>query len=117
MKPVTIILLLVIGFASGITAKMVGIGGGIIIVPAMVMRLGFTQLQAQGASLVLLLIPVGIMAVIHYYKNGLVDWRVVSTMSAAFLIGACIGSKLSLSIPEALVKKGFAALPFTPYKM
>ena len=108
----TIGLLIVVGLAAGILSGLVGVGGGIIIVPALVFFLGFTQLQAQGTSLGLLLLPVGIFAVINYYKAGHIDLKVVGIMSLAFVAGGFIGSKLALRIDQELIKKIFAVLLF-----
>jgi len=108
----TVSLLIVVGLAAGILSGLVGVGGGIIIVPALVFFLGFTQLQAQGTSLGLLLLPVGIFAVINYYKAGHIDLKVVGIMSVAFLAGGFIGSKLALRIDQELVKRIFAILLF-----
>jgi hypothetical protein len=105
MKPETILLLLSIGLASGLLSGMVGVGGGIIIVPALVFFLGFSQQAAQGTSLGLLLLPVGLLAVFNYYKQGYIDWKVVSIMCIAFVIGGWWGSKLALTIPEKNSKK------------
>jgi uncharacterized membrane protein YfcA len=114
----TISLLIVVGLAAGILSGLVGVGGGIIIVPALVFFLGFTQLQAQGTSLGLLLLPVGIFAVINYYKAGHIDLKVVGIMSLAFVAGGYIGSKLALRIDQEIIKKIFAILLFyTAFKM
>jgi uncharacterized membrane protein YfcA len=71
----TIIIVILTGLAAGILGGMVGVGGGIIIVPALVYFLAFSQHQAQGTSLALMLFPVGILGVINYYKKGYVDFR------------------------------------------
>ena len=110
MNAQTIVLLILVGLAAGALSGMIGIGGGIIIVPALVYVLGFSQLQAQGTSLGLLLLPVGILAVMNYYKEGYIDVKVVAIMCVAFIIGGWLGSKLSLSIPQETVKKIFAVL-------
>src|SRR5256885_12003269 len=112
MTTETILILTVIGLAAGILSGMVGVGGGIIVVPALVFALGFTQHQAQGTSLGLLLLPIGILAVINYYKQGYIDIRVVVIMSLAFILGAYLGSKFALSLPEEKVKKVFAIILF-----
>jgi len=106
----TLLLLAIIGLAAGVLSGMIGIGGGIIIVPALVLILGFTQQQAQGTSLGLLLLPVGILAVLNYYKQGYIDVKVVAIMSVTFILGGWLGSKLSLSLPQETVKKIFAAV-------
>ncbi|HNP20506.1 MAG TPA: sulfite exporter TauE/SafE family protein [Panacibacter sp.] len=110
MSAQTIMLLLVIGLLAGIISGLVGVGGGIIIVPALVLLLGFTQQQAQGTSLGLLLLPVGILAVWNYYQKGQVDIKIVLIMALAFTIGGWLGSKLALSISQADLKKVFAGV-------
>jgi uncharacterized membrane protein YfcA len=112
MNTETILLLLVIGLAAGILSGMVGVGGGLIIVPALVFFLGFTQHQAQGTSLGLLLLPVGILAVINYYNKGNIDIKVVAVMSIAFVLGGWIGSKIALSLSQESLKKIFAIFLF-----
>lgn len=105
-----LLLLILVGLAAGFLSGMIGIGGGIIIVPALVYVLGFSQLQAQGTSLGLLLLPVGILAVLNYYKAGHIDLKVVGIMSVTFIVGGWLGSKLSLSLPQETVKKIFAVI-------
>jgi hypothetical protein len=112
MNTETIVLLIIIGLAAGILSGLVGVGGGIIIVPALVFFLGFSQHEAQGTSLGLLLLPVGILAVINYYNKGFIDIRVVAIMCVAFVIGGWLGSKWSLSLPQDTVKKIFAVVLF-----
>lgn len=80
--------------------------------PALVFFLGFSQQQAQGTSLGLLLLPVGILAVISYYNKGYIDIRVVLIMAFAFVIGGWLGGKLALSLPETTVKRIFAVVLF-----
>lgn len=118
MDTTTIIAILMIGFAAGILSGMVGVGGGIIIVPALVFFLGFTQHEAQGTSLGLLLLPVGILAVINYYKAGAIDLKIVGLMAVTFVAGGYLGSKWSLMLPQETVKKVFAIFLFyTAFKM
>jgi len=103
-----VIILLLVGMLAGVLGGLVGIGGGIIIVPALVYFLGFSQLNAQGTSLALLVLPVGILGVIQYYKHGNVDFNIVLIIAAGFVFGSLIGSKISLSLPQDLVRKIFA---------
>lgn len=113
-----VLLLLIIGLCVGMLSGLIGIGGGIIVVPALVYFLGFTQHEAQGTSLGLLTLPVVFLAAMNYYKEGHIDVKVVGIMCAAFLIGGWLGSKISLSIPEATVKKIFGViLIYTALKM
>lgn len=107
-----ILLLVLIGLAAGILSGLVGVGGGIIVVPALVFFLSFSQPQAQGTSLGLLLLPVGILAVLNYYKQGYIDFRVIGIMAVAFVIGGWLGSKWALSLPEVTVKRIFAIILF-----
>ncbi len=110
MTTQTVLLLVIIGLAAGVLSGMIGIGGGIIIVPALVFVLGFTQKEAQGTSLGLLLLPVGILAVLNYYKQGYIDIKVVAIMCVSFVLGGWLGSKISLSLPQETVKKIFAVV-------
>ena len=107
-----VLLLVLIGLAAGILSGLVGVGGGIIIVPALVFFLGFTQQQAQGTSLGLLLLPVGILAVLNYYNKGQIDLKVVAIMAITFVVGGWLGSKWALALPEKTVKKIFAIILF-----
>jgi uncharacterized protein len=108
MTLLTVLFLVIVGLAAGALSGMVGIGGGIIIVPALVYILGFSQLQAQGTSLGLLLLPVGFLAVMNYYKQGYIDIKVVLIMCVTFVIGGWLGSKITLALPQETVKKIFA---------
>jgi uncharacterized protein len=104
-----ILILLVVGLAAGFLSGMVGVGGGIIIVPALVYFLGFSQHAAQGTSLFMLLLPTGFFAVMNYYQKGYVDWKVALIIASSFLVGGFLGSKLSISIDQNTIKKIFAA--------
>ena len=113
-----ILILSLIGLAAGMLSGLIGVGGGIIVVPALVYFLGFSQYQAQGTSLGLLLLPVGILAVMNYYDKGQIDIKVVGIMAIAFIVGGWLGSKLALSISETIVKRIFAVILFyTAFKM
>ena len=113
-----VIILILIGLSAGILSGLVGVGGGIIVVPALVFFLGFSQYQAQGTSLGLLLLPVGILAVASYYNKGHIDIKVVCIMAIAFVIGGWLGSRLALSISLIAVKRIFAVILFyTAFKM
>jgi uncharacterized membrane protein YfcA len=110
MEPTTVLALVLIGVAAGVLSGFVGVGGGIIIVPALMWALGFTQHQATGTSLAVLLLPVGILAVWNYHKAGNLDWRAALIIGATFVVGAYFGSKLSLTLPPATVKKVFGGV-------
>jgi uncharacterized protein len=106
----SVIIVILIGVAAGMLSGLVGIGGGLVIVPALVYFLGFSQHTAQGTSLAMILLPVGIFAVIFYYKQGHVDLKVVWLLAAGFIIGSIAGSKVALNLPQETVKKMFAIL-------
>lgn len=108
MTAATFVLLLLVGLAAGFLSGLVGIGGGVIIVPALVLLLGFSQKLAQGTSLGILLLPVGILAVIQYYKQGYLNVQFVAVVSLAFILGSFLGSKLALSLSDEKMKKIFA---------
>lgn len=103
----TILILLCVGLAAGMLSGLVGVGGGIIIVPALVFFMGMTQHEAQGTSLAVLLLPVGILAVVAYYKAGYVDLKSTALMASTFVIGGYFGAKLAIHIDQQMVKKIF----------
>jgi uncharacterized membrane protein YfcA len=102
--------LLIIGAITGIMAGMLGIGGAIIMIPALVYILGFSQTMAQGTSLAVMLPPIGIFAAYNYYKAGQANIKFALILAAAFIIGSYFGSKFALTIPQAILKKIFAIL-------
>ena len=106
----TIIILLIIGAAAGMLGGLVGIGGGIIIVPALIYFLGKNQLQAQGISLALIMFPVGILGVMQYYKQGHVDFSIVLILAIGFIAGSFLGSKIAMNLPQDIIRKLFACL-------
>jgi uncharacterized membrane protein YfcA len=106
----TILILLIIGAAAGMLGGLVGIGGGIIIVPALIYFLGKSQLQAQGISLALIMFPVGILGVMQYYKQGHVDFSIVLILAIGFIVGSFLGSKIAMDLPQDIIRKMFACL-------
>lgn len=107
----TILLLALTGLAAGFLGGMVGVGGGIIMVPMMVFAIGVDQKTAQGTSLAVMLIPISIgVAVYNYYKQGHINIGYALVIAAFFAVGGFFGSRLALSIDQNLVKKIFAVL-------
>ena len=102
--------LVLIGLAAGILIGLVGIGGGLVMVPAMVWLLGYSQHQAQGTSLAVLMLPVVFLAARDYYKAGHIDTKVVGVIAAAFVIGGFFGGKWALALPADQLKKIFGVV-------
>lgn len=103
-----IIILLLMGLAAGLLSGFLGIGGGIIVIPALVFFLGYSQQMAQGTSLAFLLPPIGLLAVYNYYKVGQVDLKAAAIMCITFIVGSYFSSKVATQIPEQFLKKAFA---------
>jgi len=107
-----VIMIILIGLFAGFVGGSLGLGGGIIIVPALVFLMGFSQHFAQGTSLVVLLFPVGIFAVYNYYKVGMIDWKVAWILMIAVVVGSYFGSLISIHLPDSLLKKAFGVFIF-----
>lgn len=104
----TLLILIAIGLVAGIFSGIVGLGGGIIIIPALIYILGLSQKEAQGTSLALMLPPIGLLAAINYYKAGAINLKFALVIALAFLIGGYLGSKVALSLTDQTLKKIFA---------
>ena len=102
-----ILLCLIIGLVAGTLSGLLGIGGGIIIVPALVFIFGMSQHQAQGTTLALMVPPIGLLAAWTYYKEGHVDLKIAALICLGFFLGGLIGASLSLDLSEAVLKKCF----------
>jgi len=125
-KPMTgqlILIIIIIGIAAGMLSGLVGIGGGIILVPAVVYFLNYTQHQAQGTSLGVLTFPVVLVAFLKYYQECKamgtpIDWKIIALLAIGFVVGAYFGSALALRINQSMLKKIFAViLLYTAFKM
>lgn len=118
-----VITLAIIGLAAGTLSGLVGVGGGIIIVPALVFFLNYTQHQAQGTSLGVLTFPVVILAFLKYYSGSRqlgapIDMSVIGVLAIAFVVGGYFGSHIALKVEQDLLKKIFAiVLLFTAFKL
>lgn len=110
MTTTMILLLVIIGLITGAFAGMLGIGGAIIMVPALVYIMGLGQQAAQGTSLAVMLPPIGIIAAYNYYKAGQVNLKFALILAVFFIIGSYFGSRLSLSLPENTLRKIFGIL-------
>ena len=107
-----LLILVIVGLLAGALSGFVGVGGGIIIVPAMIYFMNMNQMQAQGVSLALLMLPVGILGVMNYYKAGHIQFSYVLIMAVGFVLGNYFGSKYAMRVPEHKIKFFFALLMF-----
>jgi uncharacterized membrane protein YfcA len=113
MTPITILLLILIGLFAGAMSGFVGIGGGVIIVPSLFYLMGLSQHEAQGTSLILMLPPIGILAVMNYYRAGQINTTTIwygVIIAIAFIVGGYFGSRLSLKLNANVVKLVFGVL-------
>jgi len=112
MTITTVLALILIGLLAGILSGLVGVGGGIIMVPLFVIFLGLTQHNAQGLSLAVMLPPVTFLAVYNYHNagGGSIDWKVAVIVSTLFIIGGFIGSKLAIQLDQRILKKVFGVM-------
>ena len=106
----TFIVLIIIGLLAGMLSGFVGVGGGILMIPLLMIFLGLSQLEAQGTALVAMLPPIGILAAINYFKSGYVKWEYAVVIALTFVVGGYFGSKLSLSLKPEIVKKVFGVV-------
>jgi uncharacterized protein len=106
----TILLLIAIGLVAGIFSGMIGLGGALIIIPALVLLIGMSQHQAQGTSLAVMLPPIGILAAYNYYKAGHLNLKFAMIIAAAFILGAYFGSGIALNIPVNTLKRAFGVI-------
>ncbi len=115
MRPMPIdvsalVILLLIGAAAGCLSGFIGIGGGLLIVPALMYFLGMSQMMAQGTSLALMLPPIGALAVMNYWRADALDVRAAAIMVVAFVIGGYFGSRLALSMNPMKVRLAFGLI-------
>jgi len=110
MSTSTLLILIAIGIITGLMAGMLGIGGAVIMIPALVFLMGLSQQAAQGTSLAVMLPPIGIIAAYNYYKAGQVNIKFALILAIAFLIGSYFGSKIALNVPQPFLKKIFGIL-------
>ncbi len=113
-----IVILILIGLVAGTFSGLIGIGGAIIIIPSLIFFLGMDQYEAQGTSLATMLLPIGFLAALNYYKAGELNIKYAMIISVSFFIGGYLGSKFALDMPVNTLKKIFAfILLFIAIKM
>ena len=106
------ILAILIGIATGIVSGLIGLGGGIFIVPALVFVFKMSQHEAQGTSLATLLLPIGLFGFWEYYRNGHVDLRIAALVAFGFAIGVYAGGRWAQDVPDLVLRRVFAATLF-----
>lgn len=102
--------MIIVGILPGVLAGVFGVGGAIIVIPALIFILGMSQHEAQGTSLAFMLPPVGILATWNYWKAGNVNWKVALILSLTFVVGAYLGSHISINIPDKILRRLFGGL-------
>jgi len=102
-----VILYILLGLTAGVLSGLIGIGGGVIVVPALVFLFGLSQHQAQGTTLALLVPPIGILAAWTYYRQGYVDIRIAALVAAGFLVGSLLGAKFAVGLSNVVLEKVF----------
>jgi hypothetical protein len=107
---VTLVLVALIGLGAGVLSGLFGIGGGVIIVPLLILLLGFTAQQAAGTSLAALLLPVGLFGAIQYWQAGQVNLVHGALLAVGLLLGAYVGARLGLALPTEVVQRAFGVL-------
>ena len=110
MSTTIIITLLIIGVLAGVLSGLVGVGGGLAMIPLMIILLGYSQHEAQGTSLAVLAVPVTFLAAYNYYSEGYINWKFALIIAVGFVVGGFFGSKLAISIDQAMLKKIFGVI-------
>lgn len=111
MSTYTLLLLILTGLVTGAFAGMMGLGGGLIMIPALVFIFGFTQQQANGTSLAVMLPPIGLFAAYNYYKAGQVNLKFALILAATFMIGSYFTSAWATKIPASYPPQNFQCVP------
>jgi uncharacterized membrane protein YfcA len=104
---INILLYLLLGLVAGSLSGLIGIGGGVIIVPALVFLFGLSQHQAQGTTLALLVPPIGLLAALTYYRQGYVDLKIAAFICIGFFLGGLLGAKLAIGLSNVILEKVF----------
>lgn len=112
MNTIVIIALIVIGLFAGLLSGIMGVGGGVVMIPLMILLLGFNQHQAQGTSLAVLAVPVTFLAAYNYYGEGYVNWKYAALIAVFFVVGGFLGSKIAVNLDQKTLKRIFGGILF-----
>jgi uncharacterized membrane protein YfcA len=110
MNATVIISLIIIGLIAGLLSGVMGVGGGVVMIPLMIILLSFNQHQAQGTSLAVLAVPVTFLAAYNYYNEGYVNWKYAAVIAVFFVIGGFLGSKLAVNLSQNTLRKIFGGV-------
>ncbi|TVZ51748.1 sulfite exporter TauE/SafE family protein [Dokdonia sp. Hel_I_53] len=110
MNATIIIALIIIGLVAGILSGVMGVGGGVVMIPLMILLLGFNQHQAQGTSLAVLAVPVTFLAAYNYYNAGFVNWKYAAVIAVFFIIGGLVGSRIAVTLDQKTLKRIFGGI-------
>lgn len=99
-----------LGLIGGVLSGIFGIGGGLVIVPGLILLGGMAPKQAAGTSLAALLLPVGIFGAIEYWRGGYIDVPIAALLAVGILIGAFIGARVAIGLPNELIQRAFGVL-------
>ncbi|MFC7358540.1 TSUP family transporter [Jejudonia soesokkakensis] len=111
MNLTVVLSLIAIGLLAGIFSGFMGVGGGVVMIPLMILFLGFNQHEAQGLSLAVLAIPVTLIAAYTYHTSGFpIDWKFALIIAVFFVVGALVGSKFAVKVDQNILKKIFAVV-------
>jgi uncharacterized protein len=114
----TIVILILLGLFAGFAGGLIGVGGGVIVIPALVLMMGMSQTMAQGTNLAVMIPPIGLLAAINYYKSGMINIKYAIIIAIFSFIGGYFGSKLAVNIDQTLLKRIFGIfMLFVAYKM
>lgn len=118
MELETVLWLVAIGLAAGFAGGLIGVGGGLIVIPALVFIMGMSQTTAQGTNLAVMIPPIGLLAAMNYYKSGMINIKYAIIIAIFSFIGGYFGSKLAVNIDQTILKRVFGMfMLFIAFKM
>lgn len=101
------LLYFILGLSAGTLSGMFGIGGGTILIPGLIFLAGLSQHEAQGTTLAIMLLPIGLLAVMRYYQSGHVNFHIAIFICIGFLVGGLFGANIAEALPNLILRKAF----------